>query len=95
MPVCQSELKSLGPDGPVMGTRMVLKWILPYGEHICCCEGVFLSLIWMPSGSSGSLALFLACMTWSQSSGHLVGGLGMPVPVPAVGDSICMHDESA
>ena len=34
-------------------------------------------------------------MTLDWSSGHLCGCVGMSVPVPAVGDSICRQNESA
>ena len=42
-----------------------------------------------------TLALDLACMTLVWSSGHLSRCVGVSMLVPAVGDSICRHDESA
>ena len=51
------------------------------GILLCLCEGIFLKVI-------GIL------WTW-----RLVGGtacsVGMSVPVPAVSDSLCVHNESA
>ena len=51
------------------------------GILICLCEGIFLKVV-------------AILWTW-----RLVGGtacsVGVSVPVPAVGDSLCRHDESA
>ena len=71
---------------------MVLEWLVPYGELLCFCEGIFLT----ETGSSFvALALCLACKTLVWLSGHPSGCVGMSVPVPAVSDSICRHDESS
>ena len=51
------------------------------GNLICLCEGIFL----MVSDIS---------VTW-EVVGWTSGGVGKSVPVPAVGDSLCRHDESA
>ena len=51
------------------------------GNFICHCEGVF------HAGSGICLTLLL--VDWTS------WGVGMSGPVPAVGDSICWHDESA
>ena len=51
------------------------------GNFVCCCEGIFLS------GSGTCWTLFLVDQTsW---------GVGMSMPIPAVGDLNCGHDESA
>ena len=46
-------------------------------------------------GPLGSLAWFLACLSWSWSCGHLICGEGLSMPLSAVGDSIWLLDESA
>ena len=54
---------------------MILKRLVPYGELLCCCEGIFLA-------GTGSL-WYLFLVDWTS------WGVGVSVPVPAVSDSIC------
>ena len=91
----------VGPDGPVRGVGLPVdlvvleaetdglvslgEWswkdLIPMGILLCLCEGIFLMVVGM---------------LWTC---ELVGGtacvVGMSMPVPAVGDSLCGCDESA
>ena len=70
-----------GFNGPVMKTGWSCIDLFPMGNFVCSCEGIFLA------GSGICLTLFLVGWTsWR---------VGMSMPVPAVSDSICWHDESA
>ena len=57
------------------------KDLIPMGILLCLFEGIFLMVVGMLG--TWRLVLGTAC------------SVGMSVPVPAVGDSICRHDESA
>ena len=91
----------MGPDGPVRGVDVpadlvvlegvtggpvsLCEWsckdLIPMGILLYLIEGIFLMVLgrWMTFG----LVRGTACV------------VGMSVPVPAVGDSLCRHDESA
>ena len=77
-----------GPNGLVMAYFL-------WRDTSVTCEGVFLSWALTSVVSLGFVAWYLACVTLLWSWGHLVGGIGMSVPLPLVGDSICRLDESA
>ena len=71
----------VGLDGPGMHVGWSCNDLFPMGNFICLCEGIFLTVV----GIS---------VTWvvvNQTS----CGVGMSVPDPPVGDSICRYDESA
>ena len=70
-----------GLDG--LGIWVGWSWndLFPMGNLICFCEGIFLMLL----GISGTLDV-VGWTSWR---------VGMSMPVPAVGDSLCRHDESA
>ena len=57
------------------------KDLIPMGILLCLIEGIFLRV--RGKLETWRLVLWTAC------------GVGVSMPVPAVGDSICMHDESA
>ena len=70
-----------GTDGPVSTGEWSWKDLIPMGILLCLCEGVFLMGV-------GIL------WTWRVVLGTACS-VGMSVSVPAVGDSLCRHDESA
>ena len=80
LPVDLVVLKA-GSDGLVSNEAWSWKDLIPMGILLCLCEGIFLKVV-------GTL------WTW-----RLVGGtacsVGMSVPVPAVGDSLCRCVESS
>ena len=57
------------------------KDLIPIGILLCLVEGIFLMVVGMLE--TWRLVLWTAC------------AVGMSMPVPAVSDSICRHDESA
>ena len=70
-----------GTDGLVSSGEWSCKDLIPMGILLCLCEGIFLKVV-------GIL------WTWRLVDGTACS-VGMSVPVPAVGDSICWCDESA
>ena len=70
-----------GLDGPVMRMGWSCNDLFPKGNFVCSCKGIFLA------GSGICLTVFL--LNWTS------WGVGVSVPVPAVGDLICRCDESA
>ena len=70
-----------GSDGPVSDAEWSCNDLFPMGILLCLCEGIFLMVLG-------------TCGTW-RSVGWTTCVLGMSMPVPAVGDSLCLHDESA
>ena len=71
----------VGTDGLVSTAGWSCDDLIPMGILLCLCEGVFLMDIGM-------------LWTWRVVLGTTFS-VGMSVPVPAVGDSLCRHDESA
>ena len=69
-----------GSDGPVSNEIWSCKDLFPMGILLCLCEGIFLMVV-------GIL------WTW-RSVDWAVCDVGVPVPVPAVGESLCRQDES-
>ena len=70
-----------GTDGPVSTGEGSWKDLIPMGILLCLCEGIFLRGV-------GIL------WTWRVVLGTACSVV-MSVPVPAVSDSLCRHDESA
>ena len=68
-------------DGLVSITGWSCKDPIPMGILLCLCEGIFLMDIGM-------------LWTWQVVLG-MACSVGMSMPVPAVSDSLCRHDESA
>ena len=66
-------------DGLVSFAGWSYNDLIPVGILLCLCEGIFLMVIGM-------------LWTWRVGTACSVG---MSMPVPAVGDSLCRHDESA
>ena len=71
----------VGTDGLVSVAGWSCNDLIPMGILLCLCEGIFLMDIGM-------------LWTWRVVLGTACS-VGMSVPVPAVGDSLCRHDESA
>ena len=70
-----------GSDGPVSNEVWSCKDLFPMGILLCLCEGIFLMGV-------GIL------WTW-KSVNWTACVVGMSMPVPAAGDSLCVHDASA
>ena len=68
-------------DGLVSVAGWSCKDLIPMGILLCLCEGIFLMVIGMLG--TWRVVLWTAC------------AVGVSMPVHAVGDSICRHDESA
>ena len=70
-----------GTDGPVSTGEWSWKDLIPMGILLSLCEGIFLRGV-------GIL------WTWRVVLGTACS-VGLSMPVPAVSDSLCRHDESA
>ena len=71
----------VGMDGPVSAAEWSCKHLIPMGILLCLCEGIFLLDV-------GILWTWRVVLRTACS-------VAMSVPVPAVSDSLCRHDESA